>query len=146
MQQLLHRIPMGRKFALALALPLIAMTWLAIMGILERKTTTSNMSHLQEMTMLSQYASDLVHELQRERGMTAAFLGSNGQNFRTELPAQRRKTDEQLEIFTTYTRDLTFNTRDMPVQAQVDQASHRLEYRRHVCAHVRQPSFIDRAL
>ncbi|RUR56611.1 methyl-accepting chemotaxis protein [Vreelandella populi] len=113
---------MGRKFVLVLALPLIAMTWLAVSGILERKALVSEMSHLQEMTVLSQYAGDLVHELQRERGMTAAFLGSNGQNFRTELPQQRRKTDEQIKEFTTYTNNLVFAEKDADVQAQVDQA------------------------
>lgn len=87
MLQVLHRITIGRKFILVLALPLLAMTWLAVSGILERKAIVSEMNHLQEMTVLSQYAGDLVHELQRERGMTAAFLGSHGKNFRTELPS-----------------------------------------------------------
>ena len=64
MLQALHRVSLGRKFILVLALPLIAMTWLAVAGILERKELVSEMSHLQEMTVLSQYAGELVHELQ----------------------------------------------------------------------------------
>ncbi|MBZ5488688.1 nitrate- and nitrite sensing domain-containing protein [Halomonas aquamarina] len=113
---------MGRKFVLVLALPLIAMAWLAVSGILERKSLVSEMGHLQEMTVLSQYAGALVHELQRERGMTAAFLGSNGQNFRTELPEQRRQTDERINAFNTYTHSLSFAAQDAGVQAQVEQA------------------------
>ncbi|RUR40168.1 methyl-accepting chemotaxis protein [Vreelandella populi] len=113
---------MGRKFVLVLALPLIAMAWLATSGIWERKAVVSEMSHLQEMTVLSQYAGDLVHELQRERGMTAAFLGSNGQNFRTELPQQRKNTDEQIKEFNAYTNNLVFVEKDAGVQAQVNQA------------------------
>ncbi|MEL7965199.1 nitrate- and nitrite sensing domain-containing protein [Vreelandella neptunia] len=85
------------------------------------------MSHLQEMTVLSQYAGELVHELQRERGMSAAFLGSNGQNFRTELPVQRQETDKRLNEFTTYTASLAFSADDAEVQAQVSQANNLLK-------------------
>ncbi|MGP9634635.1 methyl-accepting chemotaxis protein [Halomonas sp. AOP43-A1-21] len=126
MLQALHRVSLGRKFVLVLALPLVTMTWLAMSGILERKELVSEMGHLQEMTVLSQYAGVLVHELQRERGMTAAFLGSNGQNFRTELPSQRRKTDERLNEFNTYTNSLTYSGNDAAVQAQVSQANNLL--------------------
>lgn len=127
MLQALHRVSLGRKFVLVLALPLIAMTWLAVSGILERKSLVSEMNHLQEMTVLSQYAGDLVHELQRERGMTAAFLGSKGQNFRAELPSQRRKTDERLDEFNTYSTSLTYSEDDAAVQAQVNQANNLLK-------------------
>lgn len=127
MLQALHRVSLGRKFILVLALPLIAMTWLAVAGILERKELVSEMSHLQEMTVLSQYAGELVHELQRERGMSAAFLGSNGNNFRAELPDQRRETDKRLNEFNTYTASLVFTDADAEVQAQVNQANNLLK-------------------
>ncbi|HEX6735183.1 MAG TPA: nitrate- and nitrite sensing domain-containing protein [Azonexus sp.] len=37
--------------------------------------------------------SALVHELQKERGLSAGFLGSKGEKFRSELEQQRRDTD-----------------------------------------------------
>jgi methyl-accepting chemotaxis protein len=40
---------------------------------------------------------DLVHELQRERGMSAGFIGSKGGKFGTELGVQRQTTDAALE-------------------------------------------------
>lgn len=43
------------------------------------------------------YLSDLTHELQKERGMSAGFIASNGDAFRTELLEQRRLTDEVLQ-------------------------------------------------
>ncbi|MEE4244513.1 MAG: methyl-accepting chemotaxis protein [Kangiellaceae bacterium] len=45
---------------------------------------------------LSRALLSTTHELQKERGMSAGFLGSKGQNFRSELPAQRRNTDGQI--------------------------------------------------
>lgn len=37
--------------------------------------------------------SALVHELQKERGMSAGFVASKGVNFKDKLPAQRNQTD-----------------------------------------------------
>jgi methyl-accepting chemotaxis protein len=42
--------------------------------------------------------SALVHELQKERGMTAGFLASKGENFAEELPKQQLITDIKLKI------------------------------------------------
>lgn len=39
--------------------------------------------------------SRLIHEMQRERGASAVFVGSRGEQLRAELPKQRKLTDEQ---------------------------------------------------
>ncbi|MDP5237961.1 nitrate- and nitrite sensing domain-containing protein [Uliginosibacterium sp. 31-16] len=41
--------------------------------------------------------SALVHELQKERGLSAGFIGSKGQQFRSELDAQRKETDQRVK-------------------------------------------------
>lgn len=43
---------------------------------------------------LASHISRAVHELQRERGFTAGFLGSGGTRFAAELQTQQRATDE----------------------------------------------------
>ncbi|WP_231566439.1 methyl-accepting chemotaxis protein [Litchfieldella xinjiangensis] len=98
------------------------MTWLAAAGILERQQIASQMGHLQEMAKLGQNAGSLVHELQRERGMTAAFLGSEGRNFRAELPGQRQATDQQIDNFRQYLSSIEFDARDRVIAEQVDKA------------------------
>lgn len=44
-------------------------------------------------------ASSLVHELQKERGYSAGFLGSSGQRFRAELAQQRQATDAKKKAY-----------------------------------------------
>ena len=43
--------------------------------------------------------SALVHEVQRERGLSGGFLGSKGTELRAELTAQRSRTDARLAAF-----------------------------------------------
>ncbi|MEM7739897.1 MAG: methyl-accepting chemotaxis protein [Pseudomonadota bacterium] len=45
-------------------------------------------------------SSALITELQKERGMSAAYLGSGGTKFRDRLATQRAATDEVIERFT----------------------------------------------
>lgn len=42
--------------------------------------------------------SSLVHELQKERGMSAGYLGSGGKKFKAELPQQHHKVDGQAKV------------------------------------------------
>ncbi|PPC78133.1 hypothetical protein C4K68_06950 [Pokkaliibacter plantistimulans] len=54
--------------------------------------------------------SRLVHELQKERGMSAGFLGSKGQTFGSELKQQRLLTDQrvsELHAYLTNNADVT---------------------------------------
>lgn len=45
------------------------------------------------------YLADLTHELQKERGMSAGFIASQGASFKKELAEQRKLTDEVLQQF-----------------------------------------------
>ncbi|MFO8044915.1 MAG: nitrate- and nitrite sensing domain-containing protein [Halomonas sp.] len=102
MTHLLHRIPMGRKFLLTLLLPLLALAWFAGSGIVERQRLAANMVELESLTVLAQHGGNLVHEMQRERGMTAGYLGSQGSQFGNRLAAQRIQSDQQIADLRNY--------------------------------------------
>lgn len=66
----------------------------------------SENKELADFVEFSIKASDLVHEIQKEREMTASFTKSKGQKFSTELPAQRKKTNEKRDIVLRYLKNL----------------------------------------
>ncbi|MCE9664038.1 nitrate- and nitrite sensing domain-containing protein [Halomonas sp. M5N1S17] len=127
MAYLLHRMPMGIKFLLSLLLPLLALAWFAGSGVLERQRLAANMADLEEMTHIAQRAGNLVHELQRERGMTAGFLSSNGNNFRDGLPDQRQATDARLETFQRYLNNVDLVALAPQLAARIDDTLSRLD-------------------
>jgi methyl-accepting chemotaxis protein len=60
--------------------------------------------------------SDLVHEMQKERGMSAGFIGSKGVTFLRELPSQRQTTDASQAAFLKHIADQDYSaviTREM---------------------------------
>ncbi len=84
-----------RKIIILLTLPILGFLWLSISEIVKDVETTNEMSSLNQLTRLSVVYSELVHELQRERGMTAGFIGSQGTKFVSDLRAQRTRTDNR---------------------------------------------------
>ena len=55
---------------------------------------SAKFSQLQHMIGLAPTVSAVVHELQKERGMSAGFIASDGRQFREPLGVQRRLTDQ----------------------------------------------------
>ncbi|HVO16023.1 MAG TPA: nitrate- and nitrite sensing domain-containing protein, partial [Alphaproteobacteria bacterium] len=85
----------GTRVFLALALPAIAFLGVAMFVVIERQETVSELRRLTQVTEITTHLSNLVHELQRERGASAVFVGSGGKQLVRELPEQRKLTDEQ---------------------------------------------------
>ncbi|MGM3173550.1 methyl-accepting chemotaxis protein [Dickeya lacustris] len=87
------------KFALALMPLLFALLWFAALGALERRHVEQDMAQFATQLILAQRAGNAVHELQRERGMSAGYIGSKGQKFAEQLREQRGVTDKALAAF-----------------------------------------------
>ncbi|MEZ8883509.1 methyl-accepting chemotaxis protein [Vibrio sp. F13] len=82
-----------QKIIALLILPILGFLWLSVSAISKGVETTSELSSLNQLTRLSVVYSELVHELQKERGMTAGFIGSQGTQFVSELRSQRASAD-----------------------------------------------------
>ncbi len=92
------------KLALMVLVPAIGILSLAypeVRGAMDARNETRS---LQSLVDLSVRSSAMVHELQKERGMSAGFLGSRGANFADALPAQRLNTDEKIAALTDFLR------------------------------------------
>ncbi len=98
-----------KKIFLLLALPMLGFLWLSISSILHSVKTSEEMSTITSLTKLSIVYSELVHELQKERGATAGFIGSSGNKFSDKLRSQRRNTDGKLQKKTSYLSQNEFN-------------------------------------
>lgn len=90
--RILHRI------ALSALLPLLMLTALAAYEVSVRWAMRSEMARLEPVADGVGKLSRLVHELQRERGLTSGFLGSNGAQMGPELQQQRERTNAERAV------------------------------------------------
>ncbi len=93
MASMFSRIRILHRFLFALLIPTAGMALAAGAIVFDKRATVREMDSLTQLVDVATVISGLVHEVQKERGASALFLGSGGKQFVRELPEQRQATD-----------------------------------------------------
>jgi methyl-accepting chemotaxis protein len=97
MSRLLGALSVRTKLVVLAMVPLVAALVFAGMTVAERRSQASAAADFARYADGSVALGELLHELQRERGISAVYIGSGGQKMVTELTEQRRLTDQARE-------------------------------------------------
>ncbi|MCB5204986.1 methyl-accepting chemotaxis protein [Neorhizobium sp. T786] len=92
-------ISISKRLFAAVALPLLAVGYLAYTQISERGRTYHDMTQIVTVGEGLTGLSGMVHALQVERGLSAGFIGSKGQNGAAGLAQARAATDAAISGF-----------------------------------------------
>ncbi|MTJ81062.1 MAG: bacteriohemerythrin [Telmatospirillum sp.] len=102
-QRLARRVDIlkvGWRILLLVLIPSLAFLGEAAVDLAGRMQDTRTLHVMEETAHLGTRIGALVHELQRERGMSSLFLSSKGQKYQQELAAEQRLADDRLSDFT----------------------------------------------
>lgn len=95
-------------------IPMLALLGLGLVKLNDEWQRKIEASFIENVVALAPAISNLVHELQKERGMSAGFIGSQGVSFAQDIENQRRQTDQQLAVF-----QETFATMDVRLDVEL---------------------------
>lgn len=87
------------KLLLILLLPMALACVFIGKSLIETNRLSTSLGEARQLSVLSISGAKLVHQLQKERGATAIFVGSNGESFGSELAELRRDSDAALSKF-----------------------------------------------
>jgi len=73
--------------------------------VIDAKKLSSSADEISRVVQLTSLGSKLVHELQKERGYSSAYLGSKGEKFRTELEKQHSLASRYMVDFQNYLKN-----------------------------------------
>src|SRR3989339_1505907 len=90
------------KLILMVAVPLLGVAGFSINEILSQNKLSGESDRVRVLARLSQRSSSLIHEMQKERGLSSGFLGSKGTKFVEDLPRQQEVTNLQLQQFRSF--------------------------------------------
>ncbi len=102
----LKNLSLKIKILLIVILPLSAYLYVSGSTLLSGYRQVSSYYEIHELSLLSNDISSLVHELQKERGASAGFLGSKGKKFGSRLSSQRNETDKKRNKLTGHLKGL----------------------------------------
>jgi hypothetical protein len=94
MFRLIQNLKIRTRIAAALLLPTIGLLVISSLAVADKWQLATDMAQLQDLAMLANHLSRFVHELQKERGMSAVYQGSQGKQMGESLPQQRQLTDK----------------------------------------------------
>jgi len=87
----MKNLSMRKKLIVMLFIPLLGLMFFAVVSVHDKIVTLRAMHDTRSLAQLAVRASGLVHEVQKERGLTAGFIGSRGSAFSGELADSGRK-------------------------------------------------------
>ncbi|TBR43807.1 chemotaxis protein [Marinomonas agarivorans] len=90
-------------------LPTVVLLLMTLVMLITSFANYNDARHTYDNAKLVTFTSALVHELQKERGMTAGFIGSKGQKFAKEILEQRANVDDKYKRLMDYIPGHDFN-------------------------------------
>jgi methyl-accepting chemotaxis protein len=97
-----NNVKISIKLLLMVVVPVAGMLIFAAQDISGK---LKNLNSLQTTRILTEFAvksGSLIHELQKERGLSTGFISTKGEKFREELAKQRSGTDSQIRELKVY--------------------------------------------
>jgi methyl-accepting chemotaxis protein len=93
----MNRHTVRQRLIFLLIMPLASLLYLGGSLLAERHRQAQDLQRVSHLVQLAVRAGELLHQVQRERGLSAGFLGSRGEEgFRGRLMAGRQETDAAL--------------------------------------------------
>ncbi len=97
------------KLMLLSLIPLLALIYFTTEQTIYNIRFKSELEHTQKLVDFSKKISLLIHETQKERGMSAGYSGSKGAKFKNELPSQRLITNKRRKEFEQFIETFDFS-------------------------------------
>lgn len=91
---LFNNLVFKQKLILLVLVPLLATLFFSLSHLNALTSKQGQLEYTQALINLATANNALVHELQKERGATAVYLGSKGEKFTSELKEQRKLTNK----------------------------------------------------
>ncbi len=91
---MMQNIRLNTKLIVLLLIPIAALLIFAINNAVNQYSKKLSMSAAVDIVDMSSAGSNFIHSMQKERGISAGYIGSKGANFAQEMKAQRIATKD----------------------------------------------------
>ena len=123
----LNNFEIRGKLLLLVVFPLVALLYFSGYAVYNSYTIGKNVQDAMVLTNLATKISALVHETQKERGMTAGYLGSKGKKFVDKLPNQRELTIKAYNNFLKYNKTIDYSLYPEEFKTNINKAISMME-------------------
>jgi len=124
---IVNNLSIKMKLLLIFIIPTLALIYQITSLILSQNHVLNESRNLNISLQITTKASSLVHELQKERGATAGFIGSNGKQLSDTLTSQRKNTKIKINELKSFINSQDLNKLPKYFIKDLDKAISRLD-------------------
>ena len=121
---MIKNLSISKKLLLLVGLKMVLIAIFATWMLYIKYNLYHNMDELSYDMTLATHVSKLIHETQKERGMTAGYLGSKGKKFANKIDGQRELTDNRLKEIKLFYSSHKFEDH---IEVKIDEVLNRLD-------------------
>ncbi len=125
------------KIVIIFIIPALGMLYFSSKYVNEKYSALQNVETLTHTIYFAKHASQLIHELQKERGLSSAYLGDDYLRFTQSLKKQRHLTDTSYAQFLDALSQSTISTNEiftLNIKRSLTQLQKLFDYRTHIDA------------
>lgn len=134
----LKAMTIRQKLTLLLAVPIVALLIFSIVAVYYKRALAVEDQLISDLSSYALKISNVVHESQKERGMTAGYLGSNGRNFSEQILKQHQELSAKVDEYQALKAEIPLEDQPQVFQDAVmafeAQLSRRIEMRKRILA------------
>ncbi len=123
----LSRLTIKGKMLLLIILPTLALLYYTGTDLKRHFEFTAKIERVKQLVEFSKGLSRLVHETQKERGISIGYTGSQGKKFVKKLSAQRKLTDRRVEELKKSLSKIAFEEFPPYLKTEIDRLNNDLE-------------------
>ncbi len=112
MKNFIQNLSIKGKIFFIIIFPFIAFLFTSLQCISIHYSSLKSYQNIIKLTELTENTGSLIHELQKERGISAGYLGSNGSKFKNMLDQQIKSTDEKFDVLQNFLKEFELNKFD----------------------------------
>ncbi len=110
-----------QRLVILVLVPLAGVVFFSTSLLREKLTLSDKISNIQKLAEYASLSSSFVHEMQKERGMSAGFIGSKGAKFKAKIEKQRQLTNTKRDILKTFLVDFERERFNKTFNAKLDE-------------------------
>ena len=122
-----NNISLKLKMALMVVVPIFVIFITLGLSSYKNYKEVQNLSNIELMVSFATKASELVHNLQKERGSSAGFISSKGEKFSSELELIRKDTDKTYKEIESYFAAMNIKDYEHELQSKMQTAMQNMQ-------------------
>lgn len=118
----IKNLKMNSKLVVMVLIPMLGLLYFSITVVIAKMNDRTELGQLETKTKLLVKTIDLIHELQKEQGITVSYYADHTELKRNQMLEQRKNSDQSINNFNQYSDALTKNELDATTRNNLERS------------------------